>query len=148
MKKNLSNQRMFAGTNTLASKTTNFAKTKVEFAPESNPQTDRLGHDSLNQSKKAFARTQGGSKEFLGSSSMQIEQELASNKSEFRDTHGITSKPESQGQGRLSEFREEDEQVACMRFPHKKFCGCEHPCYEREIDPRFHATQVGSMLSR
>lgn len=44
--------------------------------------------------------------------------------------------------GRLAEYRGEEDTIACRRFPHKKFCGCDLKCYEAETNPKFKATLV------
>ena len=50
--------------------------------------------------------------------------------------------------GRLAEYRGEEDSIACRRFPHKKFCGCDLKCYEVESNPKFKATLVDSPNSR
>ena len=47
--------------------------------------------------------------------------------------------------GRLAEYKGEEDPLPCKRFPHKKFCGCDHKCYEIDTNPRFKPTLV-SML--
>lgn len=44
--------------------------------------------------------------------------------------------------GRLAEYKGEEDSLPCRRFPHKKFCACDHQCYEIETNPRFKPTMV------
>lgn len=45
-------------------------------------------------------------------------------------------------EGRLGEYRGDEDSVVCLRFPHKRFCGCEHKLYELDSNPIFRATEV------
>jgi hypothetical protein len=49
--------------------------------------------------------------------------------------------------GRLAEYKGEEDSLPCKRFPHKKFCGCDHKCYEIETNPRFKPTLVSKLLN-
>ncbi len=45
-------------------------------------------------------------------------------------------------EGRLGEYRGDEDAIFCLRFPHKRFCGCERKLEELESNPTFRPTEV------
>jgi len=56
------------------------------------------------------------------------------------------SPPKQVQEGRMSEYRGDEETIVCKRFPHKKFCACDNKCYEADTNIVFQPTQVRQNL--
>ena len=45
-------------------------------------------------------------------------------------------------EGRLGEYKGDEDNLQCLRFPHKKYCGCENSCTDAETNPLFKPIEV------
>lgn len=142
MKKNLSNSKMNAGANTLASSGANFMKSKVDFAPDAVDGSFQTNEEQPKLSKKTTGRPDLASSELNGTSSFKMDASANFYRSNLRDSQANTQKQAPKAEGRLDVYDGDEDQLACMRFPHKKYCGCDFKCYESEGKERFRPVQV------
>lgn len=118
-------------------------KSKVDFAPQQREDPAQQFEDHLAMSKRATGRMGLASSELNDAGSVKMNRSTLMNRSGLRDSHAPSQVQAPKSEGRLNIYENDEDELPCMRFKHKKYCGCDHKCYEAKDNDRFKPTPVG-----